>query len=499
MATYWQYSTNFEWTCFAGENETTSYQVGYNNGKYYTLRCKFTTPDSATNITSLQFTSNEIKTQDSSNLNVYIGISDEPTKYINNSATNLQLNSYKTLKNKTGWFSSASNNNTIWTLTNLSLAPNKDYYLFFVSNKTSSNVLYTFTLGTNYGDNPQIEMSNVAYIIYYNFNDGNTAIFHSELKGAGQEYKLTSIIPERDGYQFLGWGTEFSDTTPSYQPESSYNIDEDITFYAIWERVYALTIDPNGGTMVKSYNKDNSKKQETTQEPFDIKFIYQFYRHLGNFYNTFSYMTSDNATVGLPIKDGYTFGGWAVTSGGGQVEYFLSSGETLSENRKNGYMNDDFEQNSKPSSMAYYMYNGQYAGDTTITAQWTPNEYAVTFDANGGRIIIDDSSTHTIGVTYDCSYGDLPEVERSGYELLGWFDAENGGNKIDENSLVKIANDHTIYAQWKLLSGPNSPCFIYSEENGEKKWIQITPYYYNGSNWEQVIPYYYNGTNWQQL
>jgi uncharacterized repeat protein (TIGR02543 family) len=112
-----------------------------------------------------------------------------------------------------------------------------------------------------------------------------------------------------------------------------------------------------------------------------------------------------------------------------------------------------------------------------VTAQWTANTYTITYNANGGKII--DSSGYeyeisNIEIKYDSIYGELPEVKRDGYKFLGWFDAKNDGNEIKSDSLVKKPNNHTIYAQWEKIPESNditSSCFIYSEENGEKKWI----------------------------
>jgi len=56
------------------------------------------------------------------------------------------------------------------------------------------------------------------------------------------------------------------------------------------------------------------------------------------------------------------------------------------------------------------------AADTTYTAQWTPNNYIITFDANGG------SGGGTFLLTYDTALT-APAVAREGYVFTGWTPA----------------------------------------------------------------------------
>ena len=82
------------------------------------------------------------------------------------------------------------------------------------------------------------------------------------------------------------------------------------------------------------------------------------------------------------------------------------------------------------------------AEDLTITAQWTANKYTVTFNANGG-----DVSPNSKEVTYDSSYGDLPEPSRSGHAFLGWLNEKN--ESVTKETIVTTASNHTLYAQWE--------------------------------------------------
>ena len=83
------------------------------------------------------------------------------------------------------------------------------------------------------------------------------------------------------------------------------------------------------------------------------------------------------------------------------------------------------------------------ARDINITALWTPNNYTVTFDTNGGDELQNPIKT----VTFNRNYGDLPTPIKTNFTFLGWFTAEN--EKIQDDAVVAISTDHTLIAQWK--------------------------------------------------
>ena len=83
------------------------------------------------------------------------------------------------------------------------------------------------------------------------------------------------------------------------------------------------------------------------------------------------------------------------------------------------------------------------ANAVTMTAKWTADKYTVTFKANDG--VTDDTTKE---VTYDSTYGDLPELTRTGYTFDGWFTAQNGGTEVKATDTVTYAHAHTLYAHW---------------------------------------------------
>ncbi|MDY0255732.1 InlB B-repeat-containing protein [Gudongella oleilytica] len=98
------------------------------------------------------------------------------------------------------------------------------------------------------------------------------------------------------------------------------------------------------------------------------------------------------------------------------------------------------------------------AEDLNFTAQWTQNTLTINFDANGGTT----PSFTSKQVLYDSQYGELPTTSRDGYIFSGWYTSASGGTLVNENTIVSIPNNHTLYARWASSHGP-------------LQWLSINP------------------------
>ena len=110
----------------------------------------------------------------------------------------------------------------------------------------------------------------------------------------------------------------------------------------------------------------------------------------------------------IPTKTGYTFTGWKLDG----TETIITSTTQVTT-----------------------------ASAHTLIAQWTANEYTITFDPNNGTV---DPATKT--VTYDGTYGKLPTPTREGYTFNGWYDSTN--TKYEETTKVTITANQTLTAKW---------------------------------------------------
>ncbi len=82
---------------------------------------------------------------------------------------------------------------------------------------------------------------------------------------------------------------------------------------------------------------------------------------------------------------------------------------------------------------------------TTLYAHWIGKKYTVTLDANGGTV-----SMASRTATYGSEYPALPALTREGYTFDGWYTQKTGGTKVDDNTTVTTAANHTLYAHWHL-------------------------------------------------
>ena len=128
--------------------------------------------------------------------------------------------------------------------------------------------------------------------------------------------------------------------------------------------------------------------------------------------------------------------------------------------------------------------------EITFYAIWTPNQYTVTFNPNGGSV-----SPTTKTVTYDSAYGDLPTPTRTGYTFVGW---KLNGTVITSSTKVQTASNHTLHAEWtankyNIKFQANDATLV------EKLWNYAGSTGYTSSNKGSYDKYSHNGSRIAEL
>ena len=132
-------------------------------------------------------------------------------------------------------------------------------------------------------------MYETTYKVTYDANGGAGAP-DSQRKYEDADLTLSTVTPTRDGYKFLGWATESDANAVEYIAGATYSENAELTLYAVWEKVYYITYNANGGV--------NAPETQVKEKNVDIAI-----------------------TIATPTQVGYKFLGWAASADAQEVEY----------------------------------------------------------------------------------------------------------------------------------------------------------------------------------
>jgi len=136
---------------------------------------------------------------------------------------------------------------------------------------------------------------------------------------------------------------------------------------------------------------------------------------------SYTYDEAQNITANGFAREHYSFAGWATQSGGAVV-----------------YQNTESIKNLIATD----------GGVVTLYAVWTPVEYTITYNANGGTHsnTVSTYNTESEAIT-------LSDASKVGYSFGGWYDNAS----FTGSAITKIANGSggnvTLYAKWIPKSG----------------------------------------------
>ena len=347
-------------------------------------------------------------------------ITESATKTVNFSVTVPAWTSYTVKYNANGG-TGAPSNQTKWKDQTLKLSttkPTRTGYTF-QGWATSSSGSVVYASGANYTTNASVTLyavwKAITYTVKYNAN-GGTGAPSNQTKTYGKTLVLSSSIPQRTSiedngsiteYTFKGWATSSTSTSVAYSSGSNYTANASITLYAVWSKtvsvnIYDVSYNTNGGSDVISQIK---VKGETLK-----------------LRNT------------IPVKNGYTFIGWGLSSDSTSVSYYAGS----------NYTSDN---------------------DIVLYAIWNPWSHTVTFDINGGTGNVPEDFIVTSGndavIIPDCSITKKQHVfkywctQPSGSGGTRYYSGD-GYNEMANGGIV------TLYAIWDVTD-------IYLYHNGECK------------------------------
>ena len=127
------------------------------------------------------------------------------------------------------------------TITLSSTKPTRSGYDFLGWDSSSTATTATYSSGGSFTANRTVTLYAIwkahTYSVTYNTNGGANGP-SSQTKTHDVALTLSTTVPTRANYNFLGWGLSSTATTIAYSPGASYTANTSTTLYAIWELAY---------------------------------------------------------------------------------------------------------------------------------------------------------------------------------------------------------------------------------------------------------------------
>ena len=293
------------------------------------------------------------------------------------------------------------------------------------------------------------------YSVTFNSNGGTAAVPLSKDVVFNEEYgELATTTLE--GYDFLGWYSADGITGELVETDTVMNTDHNHTLYARWEASsYTLTFNSTGGTEAVPPTKDVTYHDEYGLLPTSIKEGYTFDGWYTEIIggteiesNTIVSIASDDTVYAHWILVTYTItynldGG--INDGSNPATYTIETATiTLEEATRTGYTFSGWFDNAEFSGTAITEITLGSTGNTSLWAKWTPIEYDITYELDGGTNDASNPATYTI----ETATITLEVPTKDGYTFVGWFtNAEFSGTAVTEITLGST-EDRTLYAKW---------------------------------------------------
>jgi uncharacterized repeat protein (TIGR02543 family) len=236
-----------------------------------------------------------------------------------------------------------------------------------------------------------------SYSVTYNDNVTNETISvptNGTNYTTGQTVTISATEPSRSGYTFNGWTLDSGNTGTVYKTgaTSTYVVESsNMIFYAKWTAInYSATYYDNTDAEVITVPADATNY---------------------NIGQTLTISTTE------PTRTGYTFQGWTLNSGNTGTVY-------------------------KTGGTATYTVT---AANISFYAKWSINSYNVTYNYNYGSSPTTEVKSLAFG-TNALADGNKPVITRTGYDLSGWSETNNGSTI----SSFSVSGDKQLFAIWAI-------------------------------------------------
>jgi len=229
-------------------------------------------------------------------------------------------------------------------------------------------------------------------VTFFENDSGGDTVNTYQIGSSAQDLTpFSSLTPafSNPGHTFVGWNTSANGTGTSYSDGASYSFSSDIGLYAQWVLIVTVSANFVGNGGIGSIVPISDSVGSTLVLPSGAAFS-----------NT-----------------GYAFSGWNTVANGSGTAYATGASVVLEANE-------------------------------TFYAQWTPQQFVVTFAPDGGIV-----SPTTIDVVFGTTPISLPTPILANESFNGWFTAPSGGSLVGlASTSYSPSQSLTLYAQWSQTS-----------------------------------------------
>ena len=295
------------------------------------------------------------------------------------------------------------------------------------------------------------------YTITYDANGGEVSPATQNVV-YGTEYTLAT--PTREGYDFGGW--LYND---AIQADGVWSLTTSPTFVAQWTAIsYSISYELNGGSVVlwvnpTSYTIESSK---TIHNPTKTGYTFLGWTYEGQ--------TEPVLSVTIPVGstgDKHYVANWQVNTY--TITYDANGGEVSPATQDVVYGTEYTL--AKPTRVGYdfggWLYNDNLQVDgiwslianPTFVAQWTATPYNITYELNGGSVVIFVNPT---AYTIESSRV-IYSPTKTGYTFLGWTWEGQTEPELSVTIPAGSTGDKHYVANWQA----NTYIITYDANGGE--------------------------------
>lgn len=300
-----------------------------------------------------------------------------------------------------------------------------------------------------------------AFTITFDANGGTDAP-EVQTKTKGTALYLSSDVPTRDGWDFLGWATAADATAAEYQPGDSYTAEGNAVLYAVWQlKTYEISYNANGGenapeTQRKTHGSAIILTAETPTREEHVESIRITLNANGG--------TVSPRSLTATLSTSYDFENWNTLSDGSGKTYV--AGDSYTDNADiTLYAQWAESTEESPASLPTPMRDGfifkgwgsseddtegvtgyyMPAKNVTLYAIWEEKTYTISYNANGGADVPEDQIKK---YSENLVLTDTIPTNVGAY-FLGWAESAEAAEPVylPGDSYTKNENI-TLYAVW---------------------------------------------------